>query len=203
MKNYIFYLSTLIGVFFFANTKLLIAQTISAIDNIIDPIAQVEQVLLLSESLEKDTLKNQIRLQPILELAKKKNSIALEWAYYMVMADSYSIGFDQTNATSDQFYNQAAQLLKQNPTPELEMIGNMRQGYYNYVYREVIRAFPFFLKANDLIPQVDINKTPLLTKHFRFAASFFGHIGDQKKRFFSYVKPYLFQNQLHESLLIF
>lgn len=139
---------------------------------------------MLSESLEKDTLKNQIRLQPILELAKKKNSIALEWAYYMVMADSYSIGFDQTNATSDQFYNQAAQLLKQNPTPELEMIGNMRQGYYNYVYREVIRAFPFFLKANDLIPQVDINKTPLLTKHFRFAASFFGHIGDQKKAIF-------------------
>lgn len=144
-----------------------------------DPTQQLETVLKLSENFGKDTLLLKKIVAPVLDLATQKKSIPLKWAYYMLMADGYSIAFDQTNPTSDHYYILAHQLLQSHPNTELEMIGYARQGYYNFVYRKVIDAFPFFLHANDLKTKINIKKIPLVVKHYQFMASFFNYIGDQ------------------------
>lgn len=156
------------------------AQSIAEIIAIKDPNCQIEAALKLSERLNNDTIASKKKLQPILEVAIKNKNKSLEWTYYMMMADAYSIAHDQTNASSDNYYYLANVLLKKNPDLALEMIGNIRQGYYNFVYRKVTDAFPFFLHANDLKPKINIKKLPLLIKHYQFMASFFSHIGDHK-----------------------
>jgi len=189
MKVYWYYIS-LILIIFFKSTDLLNAQSITQIQAIKNPLQQIEAVLNLPSHFNRDTTLLKKELEPIKTLAKQHNSIPLEWAYYMLMADGYSVAFDHTNARSDQYYKYARNLIEAHPNPELEMIGNIRQGYYNFVYRKVIDAFPYFLRANDLNARIDRKKIPLPVKHYQFMASFFNHIGDQKKAV----------NYLHEAL---
>ncbi|WP_437920268.1 tetratricopeptide repeat protein [Sphingobacterium sp. LRF_L2] len=180
MKIYWYYFlftSTL----FFKNADFLHAQSIAEIKTIKNPLEQIESVLNLPTHFSHDTTLLKKELAPLKALAKQNKSIPLEWAYYMLMADGYSIAFDHTNAISDQYYKYAALLIEAHPNTELEMIGNIRQGYYNFVYRKVIDAFPYFLRANDLDSKIDRKKIPLPVKHYQFMASFFNHIGDQKK----------------------
>lgn len=187
-KLYYLYLLTLI--LFFKPCPTVLGQSITTIESIDDPIHQVEAVLQLSPYLTKDTVQLKKDLAPILKLAKKENSISLTWAYYMLLADGYSLYFDQTNSVSDNCYLKAEQLLRDHPNLELEMIGNIRQGYYNFVYRKVINAFPFFLRANDLRSKVTNIKMPFIAKHYQYVASFFSYIGDYDKAV-SYLKEAL------------
>lgn len=161
------------------NTNRAVGQSIEKIVRIEDPLRQLESVLQLPVNFGKDTAALKKTMNPVLELADKKHNLLLKWAYYMRMADGYSIAFDQTNTVSDRYYQLAQQLLQKDHHPELEMIGNVRQGYYNYVYRKVKEAFPFFLHANDLKSKVNIKKIPLLVKHYQFIANFYSYIGDQ------------------------
>lgn len=155
-----------------------VGQSIEKIAHIEDPVLQLEAVLQFPANFGKDTVALKNTLAPVLTLADRKHNNILKWGYYMRMADGYSIAFDRTNAVSDQYYRLAEQLLQKHPNIELEMIGNTRQGYYNYVYRKVKEAFPFFLRANDLKSKIDIKKIPLVVKHYQFIANFYSYIGD-------------------------
>lgn len=154
-------------------------QSIAEISAIENPVVQLEAVLLLPVRFDGDTIKLRNALAPVLELADKKRNVALKWAYYMRMADGFSIAFDRINLSSERYYRLAEQLLRLHPNTELEMLGCAREGYYNFIYRRVKEAFPFFLRANDLKSKVNIKKIPLVVKHYQFMASFYSYIGDQ------------------------
>jgi len=154
-------------------------QSVEKISTIKNPLAQLEAALQLPVKFEGDTLKLKNALAPLLEMADKKRSVALKWAYYMRMADGLSIAYDRKNAASERYYRLAEQLLRVHPDTELEMLGCAREGYYNFIYRRVKEAFPFFLRANDLKSKVNIKKIPLVVKHYQFMASFYSYIGDQ------------------------
>ena len=173
------FLPFLIAIFFIISFSAS-GQYMDELKNIKDPLAQVEFVLSLPDNTIKDTIQLEKSLQPILELAEKENKVGLQWAYYIKMADGYSIAYDQTNPVSDQYYEWADQLLQRHPDTELEMVGHIRRGHYHFVYRKAIEAFPFFLRANDLKSETVDEKIPLLVKHYQFIAGFFNHIGDQE-----------------------
>lgn len=159
-------------------TSIALGQSIEKITHIEDPVRQLEAVLQFPANFGKDTVALKNTLAPVLTFADRKHNNILKWGYYMRMADGYSIAFDRTNAVSDQYYRLAEQLLQKYPSIELEMIGYVRQGYYNFVYRKVKEAFPFFLRANDLKSRIDIKKIPLVVKHYQFIANFYSYIGD-------------------------
>ncbi|CAM3749444.1 tetratricopeptide repeat protein [Sphingobacterium prati] len=177
MKIYLLSLFFLV-ILIIKNTNIVVGQSIEEIARIEDPLRQLEAVLQLPVNFGKDTVTLKKSLQPVLEIANEKDSFVLKWGYYMRMADGYSIAFDRTNGISEQYYQLAEQLLQKHYNIELEMIGYARQGYYNYVYRKVKEAFPFFLRANDLKSKIDIRKIPLVVKHYQFIANFYGYIGD-------------------------
>lgn len=172
-------ISTSVTLFIIINN--LLANTVDEIIAIKDPKKQIELALLYSESFGKDTIFLKKHIAPLLERAKSENNIPLQWAYYMQMADGFSIAIDNTNPTSDYYYRLANKLTKDHNYPELEITGLIRQGYYNFIYRKVIEAFPFYLKANDLKAKVDIDKIPLPIKHYQFISNFFSYIGDYSK----------------------
>lgn len=177
MKIYLFCILSL-AILTIKSTNIAVGQSIEKIAQIEDPVLQLEAVLQFPANFGKDTVALKNTLAPVLTLADRKHNNILKWGYYMRMADGYSIAFDRTNDVSDQYYRLAEQLLQEHPNIELEMIGNTRQGYYNYVYRKVKEAFPFFLRANDLKSKIDIKKIPLVVKHYQFIANFYSYIGD-------------------------
>ncbi|QQT29587.1 hypothetical protein I6I99_19895 [Sphingobacterium multivorum] len=179
MKTILFYFFALVSLVLSGNLNHVCGQSIAEISAIENPVVQLEAVLLLPVRFDGDTIKLRNALAPVLELADKKRNVALKWAYYMRMADGFSIAFDRINLSSERYYRLAEQLLRLHPNTELEMLGCAREGYYNFIYRRVKEAFPFFLRANDLKSKVNIKKIPLVVKHYQFMASFYSYIGDQ------------------------
>lgn len=179
MKTILFYSFLLVSLVLSGNLNHVYGQSVAEISAIENPVVQLEAVLLLPIRFDGDTIKLRNALAPVFELADKKRNIALKWAYYMRMADGFSIAFDRINSSSERYYRLAEQLLRVHPDAELEMLGCAREGYYNFVYRRVKEAFPFFLRANDLKSKVNIKKIPLVVKHYQFMASFYSYIGDQ------------------------
>ncbi len=179
MKTILFYFFVLVSLVLSGNLNHVCGQSIAEISAIENPVVQLEAVLLLPVRFDGDTIKLRNALAPVLELADKKRNVALKWAYYMRMADGFSIAFDRINLSSERYYRLAEQLLRLHPNTELEMLGCAREGYYNFIYRRVKEAFPFFLRANDLKSKVNIKKIPLVVKHYQFMASFYSYIGDQ------------------------
>ncbi len=179
MKTILFYSFLLVSLVLSGNVNHVYGQSVAEISAIENPVVQLEAVLLLPIRFDGDTIKLRNALAPVFELADKKRNIALKWAYYMRMADGFSIAFDRINSSSERYYRLAEQLLRVHPDAELEMLGCAREGYYNFVYRRVKEAFPFFLRANDLKSKVNIKKIPLVVKHYQFMASFYSYIGDQ------------------------
>jgi tetratricopeptide (TPR) repeat protein len=179
MKTILFYFFVLVSLVLSGNLNRVYGQSVAEISAIENPVVQLEAVLLLPVRFDGDTIKLRNALAPVLELADKKRNVALKWAYYMRMADGFSIAFDRINLSSERYYRLAEQLLRLHPNTELEMLGCAREGYYNFIYRRVKEAFPFFLRANDLKSKVNIKKIPLVVKHYQFMASFYSYIGDQ------------------------
>lgn len=179
MKTILFYFFVLVSLVLSGNLNRICGQSVAEISAIENPVVQLEAVLLLPVRFDGDTIKLRNALAPVLELADKKRNVALKWAYYMRMADGFSIAFDRINLSSERYYRLAEQLLRLHPNTELEMLGCAREGYYNFIYRRVKEAFPFFLRANDLKSKVNIKKIPLVVKHYQFMASFYSYIGDQ------------------------
>ncbi|GAA0886162.1 hypothetical protein GCM10009120_47610 [Sphingobacterium siyangense subsp. cladoniae] len=181
MKTILFYFFVLVSFVLSGNLNHVCGQSVAEISAIENPVVQLEVALQLPIRFDGDTIKLKNALAPILELADKKRSVALKWVYYMRMADGFSIAFDRINLSSERYYRLAEQLLRVHPDAELEMLGCAREGYYNFIYRRVKEAFPFFLRANDLKSKVNIKKIPLVVKHYQFMASFYSYIGDQAK----------------------
>jgi len=175
----IFYFFVFVSLVLSSNFNHVCGQSVVEIAAIKNPVVQLEAALQLPIRFDGDTIKLKNALAPFLELADKKRSVALKWAYYMRMADGFSIAFDRINSSSERYYRLAEQLLRVHPDPELEMLGCAREGYYNFIYRRVKEAFPFFLRANDLKSKVNIKKIPLVVKHYQFMASFYSYIGEQ------------------------
>ncbi|MGE8300151.1 tetratricopeptide repeat protein [Sphingobacterium paramultivorum] len=179
MKTILFYFFVLVSLVLSGNLNHVCGQSVAEISAIENPVVQLEAALQLPIRFDGDTIKLKNALAPILELADKKRSVALKWVYYMRMADGFSIAFDRINLSSERYYRLAEQLLRVHPDAELEMLGCAREGYYNFIYRRVKEAFPFFLRANDLKSKVNVKKIPLVVKHYQFMASFYSYIGDQ------------------------
>ncbi|QQT47095.1 ATP-dependent transcriptional regulator [Sphingobacterium multivorum] len=179
MKSILFYFFVLVSLLLSGNFNHVCRQSVAEIAAIENPVVQLEAALQLPIRFEGDTIKLKNVLAPFLELADKKRSVALKWVYYMRMADGFSIAFDRINSSSERYYRLAERLLRVHPDAELEMLGCAREGYYNFIYRRVKEAFPFFLRANDLKSKVNIKKIPLVVKHYQFMASFYSYIGDQ------------------------
>src|SRR5690606_38988296 len=55
--------------------------------------AMLEEALRSKVNLGKDTLAIHKNLDPLLDFANEKKSAKLKWAYYMLMADAFSIAF--------------------------------------------------------------------------------------------------------------
>lgn len=143
--------------------------------------AELERVLKIDANFKKDTLALINRLDSVKMLAEGKRSIPLKWAYYMLMADGFSIAFDRVNDRSNHFFEKASELIEPTNEYELKQMGLIRQGYYYYVYRKIREAFPYFLQANDLKEEVNVNRIPRLAYHYGFVANFYSYIGDQKR----------------------
>jgi len=172
------------------------AQKITNIKTQKDQIKQLELALKMKVDFQNDTIGLIKNLHPLLELADQERSIPLKWAYYLLMADGFSIAYDQVNPRSNAYYRLASELVGRENLPELKMIGNIRQGYYMYTYREVQEAFPYFLLAAELEEDINAEKIPLLSEHYSYIANFYSYIGDQEKAI-TYLKTALPYTEEH------
>ncbi|MFZ4263563.1 tetratricopeptide repeat protein [Sphingobacterium sp. HJSM2_6] len=173
---------TIFCLLFFFWTPMVSSQPKVIIEDIIsvkDPQKQLELALQLPVSFGKDTLQLQQQLGSLWKFADETNNIPVKWAYYMLMADGYSIAFDQVNERSDFYFKKASNLLIKGNYAALKITGLIREGYYHFTYREVKEAFPFFLQANEMKSKVDLEKIPLLPLHFGFIGNFYSYIGNQ------------------------
>lgn len=144
-------------------------------------LLEIERILKIDVNFQRDTSALILRLDSVKKVADERRSIPLKWAYYMLMADGFSIAFDNVNNRSNFYFQQAHDLVSMGNEQELYHAGLIRQGYYYFVYRKMREAFPYFLQADDLSQSINLNKIPRLTLHYGFIASFYSYIGDQKK----------------------
>lgn len=140
-----------------------------------------ESILALIHRHGLDTLAIKQQLKSITQTPYKESDASLVWAYYMLMADVYSIKHESPNATSDHYYKKALELSLNSSNKELEFLCYARQGHYYFIYRKISDALPLFLKANYLQPRTNLHKTPALSEHYRFIALFYNHIGNQQR----------------------
>lgn len=143
--------------------------------------AVMEEALRSKVNFGKDTLEIHKNLDPLLDFANEKKSAKLKWAYYMLMADAFSIAFDNVNVRTDHYFQLALNTTADEKEEGLEMLTNIRWGYYYFTYRNVARAFPYFLRANEFQERVLSAPIPLVPVHYGYMANFYSYIGDHKK----------------------
>ena len=124
-----------------------------------------------------DTIYLKNKLKPLLQ--HKNDGVRL--SYYLLMADATSILFDGVNQTTNYYFENAVAIAKKSEQKEYLFITLTRAGYYNFIYREISNALPYFLSASKLVEQVDLEKIPLAAAHLQYVANFFGYIGESKK----------------------
>lgn len=96
------------------------------------------------------------------------------------MADAYSVFYDNVNNKSLYYYQQADSLVNDNhELANLYMVTQIRWGYYFYIYRQIKKAFPYFLRASEYKNRIPPSKIPLVADHFSYMAGFYSYIGDQ------------------------
>lgn len=143
--------------------------------------ALLEEALSLKANFGKDTLAIHDGLAPLLDVATEQNNDMLKWAYYLLMADAFSVAYDQVNKRTEHYFQQALQTISGQGEIGLEMLTNIRWGYYYFTYRDVESAFPYFLRANEFRDKILSATIPLVPLHYGYMASFYSYIGDQKK----------------------
>lgn len=178
MKSPFYLKSLLVIILCYYNLSQLKAQFIK-FDSIKN--SEVESIINSLNNYNKDTTLVKKHLASKLEIAKKTNDLPILWAYNILMADVSSMFYDKSNPITDQYYREALDLIKNENYPELEFITASHQGYYNFIYRNISDAFPYFLHANYLQGQIDINKTPLLKQHYKYIANFYSYIGNHQR----------------------
>lgn len=105
----------------------------------------------------------------------------LLWAYYLRLADGYSIAYDGVNAQSDAYFKKARSVAQDLALPELSLVNNIRNGYYLFTYRKISEAIPYFLQASVLLEEVALEEVPQAAEHLAIVAQFFSYIGDHKR----------------------
>lgn len=161
-----------------------------------EQILKIDSILKTTHTFRLDTIRIKKHLETTLREAKKNNDIPTLWAYNMLMADIYSMIYDNTNNISNQYYRIARQLLSKHNYPELDFATNIRQGQYHFTYRKTTEAFPFFLDANQINSKIDIKKVPDSENNYKFIANFFGFIGsyEQAIEYLKNLLPYVKEN---------
>ncbi|WP_164122698.1 MULTISPECIES: tetratricopeptide repeat protein [Sphingobacterium] len=154
----------------------ILSENLQSIDN---QRAQVEYCLGLGlkEKGKIDTTRLKNKLKPLLQ--HKNDGVRL--SYYLLLADATSMVFDGVNPTTDHYFEKALTIAKKSERDEYLFITLTRAGYYNFVYREISKALPYFLSSSKLVEQVDLKKIPLAASHLQYIANFFGYIGESKK----------------------
>ena len=142
---------------------------------------ELEKLLQSNVAFGKDTTALKNSLNKIFSKAKGLSKNELEWAHHLLLADGFSIAFDNVNYRSDYYFNKAYSFISEEEDKELWMVTNIRRGYYYYTYREIKDAFPYFLHANDAFETADVKEVPLVANHYSYIANFFNMIGDPKK----------------------
>lgn len=143
--------------------------------------AVLEKALQINTHFGKDTLAIHKNLDPLLEFAKSEKREDLKFAYYLLMADAFSVAYDDVNSPSDHYFQLALNSLAVKKNQHLEMLTNIRWGYYYFTYRKVKEAFPYFLRANEFRDNVLSATMPLVPLHYSYMANFYSYIGDHKK----------------------
>lgn len=153
---------------------------------------EIEDLFERRINFGQDTSSMKVYLDSILKEAEKRRSIPLKWAYYQLMADGFSIAHDSVNSRSDHYYRLAEQLVQQTNNKELQQVGMIREGYYFFVYRDIPKAFPWFLRADDMMGEVRPAWVPFLAEHYGFISGFFSFIGNHRKaaRYLMEALPY-------------
>ncbi|WP_313189729.1 hypothetical protein [Sphingobacterium sp.] len=144
-------------------------------------LAELEEILRTNVNFNGDTLTLVARLDSVKLLAEAKRSVPLKWAYYMLMADGFSMAFDRVNPVTDRYYRMAKELVSAGKYDELLQVGLIRQGYYHFIYRDVSNAIPFFLRADDMVNDVKLERVPNIAENYVFVSSFYSFIGNQAK----------------------
>lgn len=149
------------------------------LQSIYNPKDQVEYCLglgLKSEGkIDTTNLKN--KLKPLLR--HKNDGVRL--SYYLLMADATSILFDGVNPITNHYFEKALGIAKKSGQEAYLFITLTRAGYYNFTYREISKALPYFLSSSKLVDQLELEKVPLAGSHLQYVANFFGYIGESKK----------------------
>lgn len=155
-------------------------------------LEELERILKIDVNYKQDTNALKKRLDSVKVLADERRSIPIKWAYYMLMADGFSISFDAVNERSNYYYKLAQELVEPTKEYELQQMGLIRQGYYYFIYRDIKNAFPYFLRANDLKDEVKMERIPRLPLHYAFIAGFYSYIGNQQiaKQYLKLALPY-------------
>lgn len=125
---------------------------------------EVENVIHARAYFEGDTVALHTNLDSLLEIAEFKRSIPLKWAYYQRIADGFSMAFDGVNPRSDHYYRKAEDLVRNTRYDGLRQAGIIREGHYYFVYREISKALPCFLAADELRKKVKASDLPLFAK---------------------------------------
>ena len=126
-------------------------------------LLELERILKIDVNFQRDTLALIRRLDSVKKIADERRSIPLKWAYYMLMADGFSIAFDNVNIRSNFYFQQAHNLVSMGNDQDLFQVGLIRQGYYYFVYRKIREAYPYFHQADDIRPSIKLNKNPRQT----------------------------------------
>ncbi|MVZ65774.1 hypothetical protein GQF61_07875 [Sphingobacterium sp. DK4209] len=143
--------------------------------------AVLEEALQINTHIGKDTVEIHKILDPLLEFAKREKREELKFAYYLLMADAFSVAYDDVNPQSDHYFRLALNSVAVKSNQHLEMLTNIRWGYYYFTYRKVKEAFPYFLRANEFRDNVLSATMPLVPLHYGYMANFYSYIGDHKK----------------------
>lgn len=141
----------------------------------------VETALETPVDYGKDTVALDQQVGTLYRQAEEESDALLLWAYYLRMADGYSIAHDGVNDRSDAFFQKAQAIAAEINRPALLLVTNIRNGYYLFTYRKISEAIPYFMHASTLLDESDLRQVPQLVRHMDYLAQFFSYIGDHKK----------------------
>ncbi|GGH30783.1 tetratricopeptide repeat protein [Sphingobacterium alkalisoli] len=144
-------------------------------------IQPLTEVLSTRVDYGKDTAALEQHVGALSQQAAADGNDLLLWAYYLRLADGYSIAYDGVNDRSDAYFAKARLLARDIGSPALSLVNNIRNGYYLFTYRKISEAIPYFLQASVLLEEVALEDVPQAAQHLDFVAQFFSYIGDHKK----------------------
>lgn len=153
--------------------------SINDIAAIKDPKKQMETAITLSwnPNFGRDTIQQPLELKQLLRIKNPK----IKLVYYLLLADLYSVSFDQCNERSKQYFTRAENYADSLQNPALAAMVAIRYGAYYHTYRQTVQAMPYFLNASTLLQTTPLTQIPLANVHMQFLASFYAYLDMPKE----------------------